>query len=308
MCHQREFTNIVFSRPTHLVGMGKSTLVQSIQTQARSLGIYASGKFDQMSSPKPFNALASCLRAIVHQILTDMPEQRLEELRHELIHNMNCGVPLLMEFVPGMCAGKEFSALMSDNVAPVGEDAMAMDADKSFMDDGFHKWPIHDCFFSLFRADQATIDILNSLTACTTRSPQASPTSSSPPSHHHPFRVLLILTSRTNVLDPISMLVNHPNTNHTAIQLGALELSPVTEFMADTLYLAEEDVEDLANVIQRKSFGVPFIITQFFAGLYRENLLWYVMLIYYFEEGVGWLAGGFQLPPWYLKSGENKTN
>lgn len=79
------------------------------------------------------------------------------------------------------------------------------------------------------------------------------------------------------MFDLVSPLINHPNTKHTAIQLGALGLPAVTEFMVDTLYLPEDDVEELANIIQRKSYGVPFIITQFVAKLYREKLLWYVL-------------------------------
>lgn len=93
--------------------MGKSTLVQSIQTQAREKGIYASSKFDQNLSPKPFSALVSCLRTIMHQILADTPEQ-IEELRHELKRRMCTGAMVLANFVAGMHRWMVFDGFVSE--------------------------------------------------------------------------------------------------------------------------------------------------------------------------------------------------
>lgn len=49
-------------------GMGKTAIILAVQDKARRYGLFASGKFDQRSIPKPYSAIIDCVITLIPQV------------------------------------------------------------------------------------------------------------------------------------------------------------------------------------------------------------------------------------------------
>lgn len=82
-------------------GIGKSTLVSTLNVQARHCGYTASAKFDK-NQKRPYNGLLRCLSSILRQLLTES-EHVIREFYKDLKHNLGpqfSNVRLMVNMVP----------------------------------------------------------------------------------------------------------------------------------------------------------------------------------------------------------------
>jgi hypothetical protein len=82
-------------------GIGKSTLVSTLNVQARQCGYTASAKFDK-NQKRPYNGLLRCLSSILRQLLTES-EHVVREFYKDLKENLGpqfSNVRLLVNMVP----------------------------------------------------------------------------------------------------------------------------------------------------------------------------------------------------------------
>lgn len=82
-------------------GIGKSTLVSTLNVQARHCGYTASAKFDK-NQKRPYNGLLRCLSSILRQLLTES-EHVIREFYSDLKHNLGpqfTNVRLMVNMVP----------------------------------------------------------------------------------------------------------------------------------------------------------------------------------------------------------------
>lgn len=82
-------------------GIGKSTLVSTVNVQARHCGYTASAKFDK-NQKRPYNGLLRCLSSILRQLLTES-EHVVREFYKDLKENLGpqfTNVRLMVNMVP----------------------------------------------------------------------------------------------------------------------------------------------------------------------------------------------------------------
>lgn len=104
-------------------GIGKSTLVNRLNVQARHCGYTASAKFDK-NQKRPYNGLLRCLSAILRQLLTES-EHVVKEFYKDLKENLGpqfSNVRLMVNMVP------ELKPILFDHrerVLPPDDDALS---------------------------------------------------------------------------------------------------------------------------------------------------------------------------------------
>jgi predicted ATPase len=103
-------------------GIGKSTLISTLNVQARHCGYTASAKFDK-NQKRPYNGLLKCLSSILRQLLTES-EHVIRDFYKDLKHNLGpqfSNVRLMVGMVPEL---KPILYDYRERVNPPDDDAL----------------------------------------------------------------------------------------------------------------------------------------------------------------------------------------
>lgn len=243
-------------------GIGKTTLIQQLYRPiVRQKGYFIAGKFDQVVRGVPFGALIQAFRGLVQQWLTES-EAQLARWRDTLRHVLGNNGGVLAEVIPeiefiigpqqappalgSIESQNRFQRVLQNFVAALAQPAHPL---VLFLDD--LQW-----------ADAATLGLLEPLlTEGEIRS------------------LLLVGACRDNELDAAPRLARTLALLESAgvalqrVALGPLTGHDVTDLVADTLRCEPARAEPLARLIERKTGGNPFFVTQFLKMLEREGLL-----------------------------------
>ncbi len=247
---------------TGYAGIGKSALVNETQKLiSRVGGFLVSGKFDQISRDVPLAPIASALRELILQILTESQDE-LNAWKKDLEEALGGHGQVLIELVPEL----ELVIGPQPPLAPLSPD-QAKNRFQLALQNFLHVFAAAEHPLVIFLDDLQWVDhaSLSLLTLLLTDS--------------YSEHLMIIGAYRDN-----EIAIGHP-LSHTLDELkksgfsySAIHLEPLTWPMirllvADTLTSTPEETEPLAQVVYEKTLGNPFFAHQFMIALYERDLL-----------------------------------
>lgn len=243
-------------------GIGKTSLIQEIYRPiVRKKGYFISGKFDQVVRTIPLGAMVQALRAMVRQLLTESEDQ-LTVWRTTFAATLGTNAAVLAEVIP------EIEIVIGKQPPPV---ALAPTEALNRFQLVFQKFiaaiaqPEHPLVIfldDLQWADTATLGLLKPLLA----SPEIP-------------CLLVIGAYRDNETDQTHPLLRTLAELESAgielerVILGPLRLSDLSLLIADTLHRETHEMDALARLVQAKTAGNPFFVTQFLKALKEDGYL-----------------------------------
>ncbi|MEG4344828.1 ATP-binding sensor histidine kinase [Microcoleus sp. A003_D6] len=246
-------------------GIGKSALVQEVYkpiTKAR--GYFIAGKFDQFQRNIPYAAIINAFRSLVKQILTES-EAQLVHWKEKLLAVLGKNGQVIIDVVPEveLIVGKQPAV---PELAPAESQNRFNSVFQKFI--GVFcssEHPLVIFLDDLQWADSATLKLLEvMMTDAQTR------------------YLFLIGAYRDNEVDPghplmISLdLLQSKASVINNITLVPLAIEDICNLICDTLHANTITVEQLAQLVIRKTSGNPFFVNQFLKTLYQEGLLTFI--------------------------------
>ena len=239
-------------------GIGKTAVVNEIHKPiTRQQGYFIKGKFDQFNRNIPFSAFVQALRDLMGQLLSES-DAVLAQWRDKILAALGENGEILIEVIPeleqvigkhpppleisGIAAQNRFNLLLQKflEVFTTPEHPLVM-----FLDD--LQW-----------ADSASLQLIKILM-------------------EEKSYLLLLGAYRDNEVSPahpfmltVEELKKTGKTVNT-ITLSPLALPDINQLVADTLHCANELALALTELIERKTKGNPFFITQFLKVLYEQK-------------------------------------
>ena len=276
-------------------GLGKSSLIQSVQGEIRRRGYFTSGKFDR-AQRTPFEPVLRAVSSLFRQIFS---EADLNSQYHQAIRRNIRGIwPSLSKMLdlPAnlIYAGVEAQQISSglkplsqrtpfryerrDSASGLSTHSSISTGTQSstfFRGHVAHNMKFMTTFLEVFRilssgkliclslddlqyADDESIELLTNLIT-------------------GKMRIAIILTCREIEALPeqVKMVLESGEANHTELQLSPLTEADVMEYVAATLHRPKEYVYGLAQVCLEKTNGNPFYVRQMLEECHRKNCIWY---------------------------------
>ncbi|MFD2111876.1 diguanylate cyclase domain-containing protein [Thiorhodococcus fuscus] len=243
-------------------GTGKTSLIKEVHKPiARLRGYFIEGKFDQYQRATPYSAIRQAIVELVDVWLAE-PDERLARRRDEILEVIGDLGQVLFEVAPnlelilgpqpavpalsGMESQNRFNLVCRRFFKAAAEHPLVM-----FIDD--LQW-----------ADLASLNLLSALIT--------------DPGIRH---LLLIGAYRDNEVGPshpLALMIDRMSKrgfDPTGIRIGNLALADVTVLAGDVLQSESDSVGELATLIQRKTLGNPFFVSQCLMAFHAEGLIRY---------------------------------
>lgn len=244
-------------------GIGKSALINEVHKPiAAHNGLFLAGKFDQFQRNVPYSALQVALRGWLQQMLS-LSEKELAAKRDKLINQLGANARVLIDFMP------EFERVLGSlpMVSKLGAEESRNRFQLVFQQ--FVKWISYERPLVMFIddiqwADSGTLNLLPALISETGA------------------RLLIIVAFRDNEVGPLHsarlMLDLLSGSSVYAGQTSEMSLGPLDEvdtcqLLKDTLHRPADEIVPLAALVQAKTAGNPFFISEFLKTLYHDGLL-----------------------------------
>ncbi|NJN66373.1 MAG: AAA family ATPase [Chloroflexaceae bacterium] len=245
-------------------GAGKTMLVQEIQKPVvRQRGFFISGSFDQHTRGMPYTAIVQAFAELIRQLLTESDE-RIGEWRRHLLAALGTNGRVITDLIPDL-------ELIIGPQPPVPEVGIAETQNRFQMTIqnfvGVLASPEHPLVLfldDLQWADLASLKLLQLLTT------------------DFATRYLLVIGAyRENEVPPDHPLMTvlsdlqHATVTIHHLVLGPLELAQVNQLLAASLCREPEQMNDLTDLVFKKTDGNPFFVNQFLKTIYQEGSLWF---------------------------------
>jgi PAS domain S-box-containing protein len=243
-------------------GVGKSSFVNRLRrTLAPSMGLFASGKFDQFQRDIPYATVAQGFQSLVRQLLGKKDEEVIrwqDALRKALGPNGQLMVRLIPELE--LLIGKQ----------PPIPDLPPQDAQNRFQM-VFRRFlgvfarsrrPLVLFLDDLQWVDAATLDLIKHLVT--------------EPDTRHLLLVGAYRQNEVNPTHPLSQMLAEIRESSAEVQeiaLGPLSIEDVDQLVLDALHCEPQGARSLGQLIHEKTGGNPFFAHQFLTALSEEGLL-----------------------------------
>ncbi|HEY9810635.1 MAG TPA: AAA family ATPase [Halomicronema sp.] len=241
-------------------GIGKTAVINEVHKPiTRQKGYFIKGKFDQFNRNIPLGAFVQAMGDLIGQLLSES-ETQLQTWKNQIVAALGNNAQVLIGVIPelekiigpqpptvelsGTAAQNRFNLLLQKFLAVFTKKDHPL---VIFLDD--LQWADLASFqlIKLLMEEKSYLLLLGAY-----RDNEVQPT--------HP----LILT--------VEDLKKAGNTVHK-ITLNPLPLTDTNQLVADTLHCPVERARPLSELINRKTQGNPFFITQFLKLLYDEKLV-----------------------------------
>lgn len=245
-------------------GIGKSSLVRDIQGSVlRQGGYFVSGKFDQFRRDLPYAAIIRAFRELIAHLLTQGDQAlegwktRLQDALGESGQVVAAVIPEIELIIGAQPRLPELGPLETQNrFQVVFGNFIRVFAQAShplvlFLDD--LQW-----------ADAASLKLLRVL--------------ESPNGPRHLLVLCAVRNNEVNASHPAMLALDEVRRAGglvQAMQLEALQLPHVTQWIADILRCDFEHAMPLSHLVWEKTAGNPFFVNQMLQLLWRENLLFF---------------------------------
>lgn len=253
-------------------GIGKSSLVHEVHRPiVRERGFFLEGKFDQYKRDVPYFTISQAFRELTRQMLS-ANEAQLGAWKRQLLDALGANAKLIIDIIPQveLLIGKQ------PDVAPLPSTEAQNRFHAVFRSFigvfAQREHPLALFLDDLQWADFASLKLLEHVIT-----------------HPETRHLLVIGAYRDNEVSPSHALtttvdaIRSAKAHVTDISLGPLSLASLTELVADTFRCSPARAAELAELLNRKTAGNPFFVTQFLGELYREEL------IDFRSAEVGWL-------------------
>ncbi|MFS8069176.1 MAG: ATP-binding protein, partial [Byssovorax sp.] len=243
-------------------GIGKSSLVHEVHRPiVRERGFFLEGKFDQYKRDVPYFTISQAFRELTRQMLS-ANEAQLGDWKRQILEALGANAKLIIDIIPQveLLIGKQ------PDVAPLpSTEAQSRfhAVFRSFIGVfARREHPLALFLDDLQWADFASLKLLEHVIT-----------------HPETRHLLVIGAYRDNEVSPSHALtttvtaIRSAKARVTDISLGPLSLASLTELVADTFRCPPSRAGELAELLNRKTAGNPFFVTQFLGELYREGLI-----------------------------------
>jgi len=246
-------------------GIGKSNLVNEIHKLAArgpvGGGHFASGRCDQYTRNKPYDALVQALRQLARQLLTEAPES-IARWQRDIQAALGSNAQIVIELVPEVqliIGPQPRAAALAPSEAQHRFNAVILAFIRLFARRGH---PLAIFLDDLQWADAATLRMIQTLmTDADTR------------------HLLLIAAYReqdespATALDGMLETIRRSGAVVSRIELAPLSRAQLQQLCADTLGCSEQDAFALARLVHLKTHGVPFFVKQLLNTLHASRLI-----------------------------------
>lgn len=245
-------------------GIGKTSLVNEIHKPiSRQRGYFISGKFDQFKRNIPYASLTQAFQELIRQLLTE-PDHRIALWKTRLLEALGGNGQIIVDVIPDV----ERIIGPQPAVPELGASEAQNRFNRVFQQFvGVFSRPQHPLVVFLDDLQWADLPSLQLIQRLVT--------------HPESQSLLLIGAYRDNEVS-----LTHP-LMHTLDQIRAtglpvhnlvlqpLNLTHVTQLVADTLHTQESQVQPVAELLLRKTQGNPFFLIQLLKSLYDDQLIWF---------------------------------
>jgi PAS domain S-box-containing protein len=267
------FNRVVESGAPELVlvsgysGIGKSTVVNELRKAlVPPRGIFASGKFDQLTRDIPYSTFAQAFESLVRSLL-GKSDAELAGWRHALLEALGPNGRLITDVIP------ELKFIIGDpppgpELEPQLTKARFKLVFRRFI--GVFARPEHPLALvldDLQWLDAATLDLLEDLLS----RPEAAPSDL-----QHLLLVGVYRDNEVTAAHPLMRKLDAIRTaggNVTQITLGPLRPEHFGQLIADALRSQSERAALLAKLVHEKTGGNPLFAIQFISSLAEDGLL-----------------------------------
>ena len=243
-------------------GIGKSVLVQEIYKPITAQqGYFISGKFDQFQRDIPYASLIQAFRSLLQQLLTESVEQ-LALWREKLSLALGANGQVMVEVIPEL-------AMIIGEQSPVSELPPAEAQNRfNFVLQNFIKvftQPEHPLVIfldDLQWADGASLNLIKLLITA--------------PDSQYLYLLGAYRDNEVNDAHPLMLTIDGIKKAEATVHqiiLTPLELSHVTDLIADTLNQDAARVKPLAELVLTKTHGNPFFVNEFLKSLHQQKFI-----------------------------------
>ncbi|CAM2006694.1 ATP-binding sensor histidine kinase [Acanthopleuribacter pedis] len=244
---------VVTGRP----GVGKTTLIRALYPAVQQhQGYLLEGKYAMHRREVPYSAVVDAFRGLIRQILTESPQQ-LETWRRRFELAMGRNASLMTEVLPDL-------AKITGPTAPVAthDPVKFRNQFESFIR-------------ALCRAESPLVLFLDDVQWIDLASLSLLQTLAMSPRFRNLFMVISFRNNEVGPSHPLRFVLEtlEKNTNLNAMRLGRLNREHVRGLIADSLHKNPGAVSGLADLLWRKTGGVPLTVRRLMLDLFHRGLL-----------------------------------
>ncbi|MCU0537266.1 MAG: serine/threonine-protein kinase PknK [Hydrococcus sp. Prado102] len=243
-------------------GIGKSCLVREIyKPVTNTSGQFISGKFDLLKRHVPYYAIVKAFQQLIEQLLLET-QTELKKWCQKILAALGSNGQIIIDIIPEveLIIGKQPN--VSELPATESQNRFNLVFQNFIRVFASQEHPLVIFLDDLQWADSATLELLKLIfTDVNTKG------------------LFLIGAYRDNEISEIHPLklaiaqIQKQGVIVNEISLEPLDVSTITQLIADTLKCDLQSADSLAALVVRKTQGNPFFVKEFFKSLYAEDLL-----------------------------------
>ena len=242
-------------------GIGKSALVQEVyKPLTRQKGYFIAGKFDQFQRDIPYASLIQAFRSLMRQLLTEN-ERAITSWKDQLLSALGTNGQVIINVIP------EVESVIGPQ--PVIPELGPTEAQNRFnlVFQNFIKvftQPEHPLVIfldDLQWADGASLKLIQLLMTA--------------PDSQYLFLMGAYRDNEVNAVHPLMLTLDEIKKTEALIHtltLSPLSMADLNQLIRDTLHCDSTRAQPLADLVQAKTGGNPFFVTEFLKTLSTEQL------------------------------------
>lgn len=242
-------------------GIGKTSLINEVHKGLTAQrGRFISGKHDQFQRDIPFSAFIQAFRQLTHQLLAE-PEALVAQWRKALLRALGVNARVIVDVIPEMEHILGPQQPVPDLAPSQAQNRFLMCLQRFIGVFAQREHPLVIFLDDLQWADTSSLHLVRTLTA-----DAATP-------------YLLILGAyRDNEVSaghPLMLMIKsllESEVRVRTVTLSPLGLDDLGQLVADTLHRGLDDVDELTRLIEVKTGGNPFFVSQMLKDLHARNL------------------------------------
>ncbi|MGF1987107.1 MAG: AAA family ATPase [Nostoc sp. ZfuVER08] len=241
-------------------GIGKTAVINEVHKPiVRQRGYFIKGKFDQFQRNIPFSAFVQAFRDLMEQLLTESDVQ-LAQWKNKILEAVGENGQVIIEVIP------ELSRIIGEQPPAVELSGTAAQNRFNLLFQNFTKvftsaeHPLVMFLDDLQWADSASLKLIQLLMTDT----------------GHLFIIGAYRDNEVQPAHPLMLTLSEIQKNQATINtiiLEPLSQVQVNKLVADTLKCPENLALNLSTLIDQKTQGNPFFVTQFFKALHQDGLI-----------------------------------
>ncbi len=243
-------------------GVGKTSLVQEVHKPiTASKGYFIAGKFEQLQRDIPYRALMQAFESFTKQLLGE-PAEKLAVWKEKLLTALGINAGVITEVIPSLedIIGKQSASKLPSEQTKNRFNLVFQNFIRALAQP---EHPLTIFLDDLQWADESSLRVIEQVYIRTDDK-----------------SLLLIGAYRDNEVSAPHLLrhILHQLENDASISyinLGPLQTEHLEEMLIETLYAKPEKVQALTQLVQQKTLGNPYFVSEFLKELYRKQALYF---------------------------------